>query len=262
MSDSGESASKASSKRDELVSTIKRYHDASCDTQLYIYFRAASASDLFMRITDGVEQHWQLNINTDHHADANDDEQFLAELHQSLTRGSFELRRVYGAKSEPSIEFKILAGDQRKKLRAATAATRILLEPLGDTYKAEMKTFVFSLVERIHELTSECDKLRKRTLPNSAQQQHTPSASTSSQQQQQQQSAAKVVTMNHLRKFNLMGASKSVQINRRQGMSIINPMCKRRQAPKGVQFDKDDDDDDDNNQNDDDDHEDNDDVDK
>lgn len=227
--------------KEELSKLLKFYYDIKVSSKYLIYFTQIPSSnkhqannapyDLRMNVTDGchvwckqIDENFLKNILMvqleGRAADSLSYVDYLTSLNESLKTDAFDLANIVDTVTE-LIEF---------KSKFMTHEYRFLLNE-SKTAANDVKSLLFSLYERHVKLESELNRLNSRSdlLANSD------TSANSSKSKANNASATSADGV--LKKFNLTNGSQTVA--RKPGMSLINPMSKRKKTPKGVKFDDD-----------------------
>jgi hypothetical protein len=230
----------------ECLKAIYSYYDIKDNVKYLLCFNTTSASnnDLSFCITNGVMV-WQaclneafiqrllnndcvtLNIRNSSPLTLNE---FLAQLNQIVKTEKYSLNKIL-QEEEDFIELK---SDSPQN----SFSFKILIEQ-SKSIQSDLKLLIFNLFDRFSKLETENANLNnKLDLAEKSSSNH---QRTSNEVNHGSSTAAAAET---LKKFNLSNSKHHSNNRMKPGMSIINPLSKRKKDPRGVRFDSDDDDDD------------------
>lgn len=226
--------------KEDLIKSIFCYYDIKQNTKFLVYFTLGSTqinvvADLNMFVTNGICV-WSRMINDKLISEIIQPQmdtkvisfmEFLENLKSVFKADSFDLNHVLDTQADSNetdlVEFKAILLNKQFKF---------VLKPVKSNH-LEIKNCIFALHDRYSKLESENNKLNSRVdLMNSN------SSSQSNGSQSKNKSESSNSTSDNLKKFNI--TNNNPMINRKPGMSIINPLSKRRKTPEGVKFDEDD----------------------
>lgn len=210
--------------REELIKLIKPYVDIKINCKYLVYFKEAPTNkDLSMHVTNGSNV-WSKRLDEEFLASTlgGDTKDYLGTLVSSIKTDSFDLNTLVDVNNQNKadlIEFKATKANNKGEYR-------IVLDQ-STSGSIEIKSLLFALSERCVRLEAELTKVQ-----NSRAVIEEVSSSPAKKQTTQEAPSS-------LKKFNI--SSNHQPVIRKHGMSLINPMSKRKKTPKGVKFDEDED---------------------
>jgi hypothetical protein len=226
----------------DLLKSINSYYDIKDTAKYLIYFTSSSpnhaheetaltnTNSLSLNITNGLTV-WSTLLNQTNLTSLLQKQQLILpvarksitlselceNLYQILISEKYELNKVVSTSelAQDLIEFKVT--------NASFFTLNIVCSPLSSVSGShEIKNLLFSMHDRLTKL-----KESEHVTPGNKSTTDNTNASASSGQS--------------LKKFNI-NSQVGIAGNRKPGMSIINPMSKRRKVPQGVKYDDDQDD--------------------
>lgn len=223
--------------KDDLLKSISYYYDIKLNTKYLIYFtvgnQQSSSMDANMLITNGVYT-WSTCLTSDTflndvlRTQLNSKHsllEFIGLLVHSLSSDKFELNKFMDtANLTDFVEFKLA----NEKL---AGACKFILEPAKSSAN-DIKNLLFIMYDKLSKAEAEVKKLNEKADLSTGESGLVKMGSSDSN------GAKGSSASDILRKFNIASGP---AYSRKPGMSIINPLSKRRKAPKGVKFDDDDD---------------------
>lgn len=225
--------------KDDLTKLVKNFVDIKINGKYIIYFSQTSngpneASDLNFYVTNGVSV-WSRKLDEEFLSKTIKSQMeniekslsyidYLTSLYLVLRNDSFDLNHIVDPSSPESadlVEFKSSCLGQEY---------RFLLNHVKSS-PTEIKHLLFSLFDKYAKLEIELKKLTNRSDLGTEK-----ADSTSSNKNKTNES-----DLDGMKMFNI---NNNHMIGRKPGMSLINPLSKRRKAPTGVKFDDDENEDD------------------
>lgn len=221
--------------QEELINNIYSHYELKDNVQYLIYFD--HNPDLLISVTDGLFI-WRTNLSSNSFADEVLKNQldnltlveFLKNLINVLKLDEVEISKLLDSRSkEDFIEFKtFILPDCRDFTKTWF---KILLQPVKSN-NFELKNLIFDLFKKFHTANVELKKFKIKCELDSL-------SSNNTRQLEDELKSGHDQTL----KKNSISSSVGL-ISRKSGMSIINPKKKRKNIPKGVEFEGGDDDDD------------------
>ena len=236
--------------KEDLSKKIFNHFDLKENTKFIVYFSLKSAAcsqdktcELILSVTNGVAV-WSTCLTSDvflnevikKQALNVTFEEFLTDLSKLLHADEFELNKIFSTESSSDlIEFQSCfkqVDSDVKKLRKNSF--KFLLEPAKSSAN-EIKNLLFQIYEKLNKAEFEFEKLANKSSIDAFKATSNKTDTTNSNSK-----ILKNESNDLLRRFNIASVASS-NSRRKPGMSIINPMAKKRIAPKGVEFDDDND---------------------
>jgi hypothetical protein len=227
--------------KEELCKTIKLVENYRQDEKYLLYFSNdyLNKSDLNMMVTNGCMV-WKCKltddtflkeklIKTSSASSSHSFAEFARSMLDLIRRDQFELNTQYKTSADKfddqeAIEFRSCVDVKQSTILDPNF--KFILEP-AKSYARELKFLLFSMHAKLTQTELELGKLSKYSTNIQLIDSSICSSQTSNN------------SADLLKNFNV-SAQKNV-VRRTQGMSIINPLSKRRKTPQGVKFDEDDD---------------------
>ena len=223
------------SKMTFLLKTVHSYYDIKESVRYLIFFTndLSCSSSLYLNITDGLRV-FATQVNEISLASLIDRQQvsrpvslleFIEHLSQALRADKYELNKLLDPSSRDLVELRV------------SNVNHLGLTILAGECKSsqvEIKNLLFALHDRFSRL--EAEKLSGHGGVDLAAERNSSTPATR---------AAESCAGDVLKKFSIRGSGSQI-LSRKPGMSIINPLSKRKKVPQGVKFDDDDEEEDEN----------------